>query len=138
MEILNEFRIMITEDYVSFGVAKLLKEKGFDEPCEGFYVNSGVLSHTLSNANNSKWDEEKYTIGYISAPSLGMAMKWLREVHSIDISIDIRFWTDDEGVDVKSWRYTVYRTDEIEDFGQSDTYEEAAEAAIKSALENLI
>lgn len=129
---------MIAEDYVSFGVAKLLKEKGFDEPCEGFYVNSGVLSHTLSNANNSKWDEEKYTIGYISAPSLGMTMKWLREVHGIDISIDIRFWTDDEGVDVKSWRYTVYHTDEIEDFGQSDAYEEAAEAAIKSALENLI
>ena len=28
---------MITEDYVSLEVAKLLKEKGFDEPCDFVY-----------------------------------------------------------------------------------------------------
>jgi hypothetical protein len=28
---------MITEDYVSFEVAKLLKEKGFNEPCIATY-----------------------------------------------------------------------------------------------------
>ena len=28
---------MITEDYISFEVAKILKEKGFDERCSGFY-----------------------------------------------------------------------------------------------------
>ena len=28
---------MITEDYVSFEVAKLLREKGFNEECEYFY-----------------------------------------------------------------------------------------------------
>ena len=28
---------MIIEDYVSFEVAKLLKEKGFDEPVQHFY-----------------------------------------------------------------------------------------------------
>ena len=67
-----------------------------------------------------------------------MAIKWLREVHGIDISINVRFWSEDEDVYVKSWKYTVYCTDEIEDFGQSDTYEEAAEAAIKYCLENLI
>ena len=106
---------MITEDYVSFEVAKLLKEKGFDEECQKYY------------------GDYKYP-----CPTLQMAMKWLREVHGIDIPIDIRFWTDDEGVDVKSWRYTVYHTDEIEDFGQSDTYEEAAEAAVKYCLENLV
>ena len=65
-------------------------------------------------------------------------MKWLREVHNIDISIDIRFQTEDEDVYIKSWRYTVYHIDEIEDFGQLDTYEEACETAIKYCLENLI
>ena len=29
---------MITEDYVDFSTAKLLKEKGFDEPCYMAYV----------------------------------------------------------------------------------------------------
>lgn len=119
---------MITEDYVSFEVAKLLKEKGFDEPCIYVYRHDG---------SEDIWDADKEDIA-CQKPTLQMAMKWLREVHGIDISIAIRFWTDDEGVDVKSWRYTVYRTDEIEDFGQSDTYEEAAEAAIKYCVENLV
>lgn len=33
---------MIKEDYVSFGVAKLLKEKGFDELCIFKYNSEGV------------------------------------------------------------------------------------------------
>ena len=30
---------MITEDYCSFEVAKLLKENGFDVPCNHYYFN---------------------------------------------------------------------------------------------------
>ena len=33
---------MITEDYVSFETAKLLKEKGFDEPTTGTYYKDGT------------------------------------------------------------------------------------------------
>lgn len=32
---------MITEDYVSFETAKLLKEKGFDEKCQKVYMYTG-------------------------------------------------------------------------------------------------
>ena len=39
---------MITEDYVSFETAKLLKEKGFDEPCQYFYDNKKPKSGYLS------------------------------------------------------------------------------------------
>jgi len=129
---------MLTEDYVSFETAKLLKEKGFDEPCEGFYVNSGVLSHTLSNANNSKWDEEKYTIGYISAPTLQMAIKWLRKAHEIFIRPNTSFL------------YPIRYYCEIFCYGDNlktqqdvttenfESPEEACEAAIKYCLENLV
>lgn len=55
---------MITEDYVSFNTAKLLKEKGFDEECQQYY------------------GDYKY-----SCPTLQMAMKWLREVHNLFIFI---------------------------------------------------
>lgn len=140
---------MITEDYISFETAKLLKEKGFDEPIGFVYSENGELMKLsdfgvryLSNSECDDYPHWQFPIegvtSIVSAPTLQMAMKWLREVHSIDISIDIRFWTDDEGVDVKSWRYTVYRADEIEDFGQSDTYEDACEEAIKYCLENLV
>ena len=121
---------MITEDYISFEVAKLLKEEGFEGRMHTFYTEEGTDIESSYVVPSNFFP--------IYRPTLQMAMKWLREVHSIDISIDIRFWTDDEGVDVKSWRYTVYRTDEIEDFGQSDTYEEACEEAIKYCLENLV
>lgn len=140
---------MITEDFVSFKVANLLKEKGFDEKTGFVYSENGELMK-LSDFGvryllNSECDDYPHwqfpfegVSSIVSAPTIQMAMKWLRYVQGIDISIDIRFWTDDEGVDVKSWRYTVYRTDEIEDFGQSDTYEEACEEAIRFSLENLI
>ena len=35
----------ITEDYCDFETAKLLKEKGFNEPClKEYYISSGELS----------------------------------------------------------------------------------------------
>ena len=126
---------MIEEAYVSFETAKLLKEKGFDEPCEGFYVNSGVLSHTLSNANNSKWNEDKSTIGYISAPTQQMALRWLREVHYI--FIEIWFNTEPEHMYCDAGIYGLgnERKKKIKDLS---SYEEAVEAALKYTLKNLI
>lgn len=34
---------MITEDYISFEVAKLLKEKGFDAECDYLYADGELL-----------------------------------------------------------------------------------------------
>ena len=36
---------MITEDYVSFEIAKLLKEKGFSEPCYTCYLNKELYHY---------------------------------------------------------------------------------------------
>lgn len=66
---------MITEDYVSFEVAKLLKEKGFDEPVKHFYFINGTFANDLAITKNS------YTRHY-AAPTIQMALKWLREVHN--------------------------------------------------------
>ena len=77
---------MITEDYVSFETAKLLKEKGFDDVCHAFYDKDGIFINLLQFVGNSNFkgvNEEKITF----APTLQMAIKWLREVHNITISI---------------------------------------------------
>lgn len=74
---------MITEDYVSFKTAKLLKEKGFDELSIIFYSLDGNGEITLFDdepLRNSEID------GYAKV-TLQMAMKWLREKHNIIISI---------------------------------------------------
>lgn len=53
----------IKEDYVSFETAKLLKEKGFDEPC--------VYRH---DGSEDIWDVDKEDIA-CNKPTLQMAMK---------------------------------------------------------------
>lgn len=70
---------MITEDYVSFETAKLLKEKGFNEDSWFHYDNDGDIVTRGYRLNRP--DD-------IPAWTHQMAMKWLREVHNIDIVID--------------------------------------------------
>ena len=105
----------ISEDYVSDEIFKLLKEKGFDDSCCRFVVES----------------DETYHRG---APTLQMAMKWLREIHNFHIWVEPNH--DKEGLynaHVKvgwwsnNWGGVGY-----------NTYEEACEASIKYCLKHLI
>lgn len=139
---------MITEDFVSFETAKLLKEKGFDENCSRSYVKD-KLAYS-QGCNNSyymvMYTDETYRP--ISAPTLQMAMKWLREVHNINISVvphshkegktfgyEFVYWNGEEYHIPYSEKYPTYH----ELFGKTwEKYEQACEAAIKYCLENLI
>ena len=128
---------MITEDYVSFETAKLLKEKGFDEYTFGYYSNDGLIGFMEV--------ETRVSVGY-QRPTLQMAMKWLREVHNIHINLDIHWLYFANAL---GWMYIITRilengVDYVDAKGDEDdktfysTYEEACEAAIKYCLKNLI
>lgn len=126
---------MITEDYVSFETAKLLKEKGFDEATYHDYAPSGArwFEEVLVNHNSQ---------GGVACPTLQMAMKWLREKHNIFIDISSRFSKNaDKDVcfsySCKKLIDTYKSSYEIGD-GEWLNYEEAVEAAIKHCLKNLI
>ena len=138
---------MITEDYVSFETAKLLKEKGFDEYCKSVYHVGSVCSvASLGYHDNEGYGEiivEKQNSDFgkydnaISAPTLQMAMKWLRKKHIL-IVLDVEnFYMDGS---VASWIYHIWCDDNIEENHSASfkTYEEACEAAIKYCLEKLI
>ena len=139
---------MITEDYVSFEVAKLLKDKGFDEHC--FCINyplpeGGHHSIILPNLlNNSmipfidKYNFCRYKEDFITIPTLQMAMKWLREMHNIYIEITPSSKTNEFIVDSYRIDIVTKTFDTIYVSSGYDTYEEAAEAAIKYCFENLI
>lgn len=121
---------MITEDYVSFETAKLLKNKGFNEPCHSSY-KKGVFSLNSYIMSNIEFNNNA-----ISAPTLQMAMKWLREVHNYLILIDV----DDL---LKGYQWAIYYTDSHKitphaEWIDKASYEEACEEAIKYCLENLI
>lgn len=134
---------MITEDYVSFETAKLLKEKGFDVPTTTLYNQNGDFGlcegftngmKTLCNTDLTKY----YRSDFISAPSQAMAMRWLRKAHDIFIRPNISFL------------YPIKYYCEIFCYGDNlktqqdiatenfESPEEACEAAIKYCLENLI
>lgn len=132
---------MITEDYVSFETAKLLKEKGFDcntncyyiEDFKDLYYSPIRQNHNKRIINNEFDIDINIPSGKMSAPTLQMTMKWLREVHKIFISIqqhmDMSYvWYAYEDGAPKGWDRESHNS----------TYEEACKAAIKYCLENLI
>lgn len=121
---------MITEDYVSFEVAKLLKEKGFEQyKCQHSYDSKGVF----------KWSDNLDPYEY-SAPTLQMATKWLRKKYNILLFIlpaqengklvhlvEVWTWNEEEGI-YESTYAPIPRKEP----------EQAVEAALKYSLENLI
>jgi hypothetical protein len=132
--------VTITEDYVSFEVAKLLKDKGFDEKCNSYFISNNEIA-LIAN----KRDFNKHGI-YLSAPTLQRVMKWLRIEHNIHIEPHIVRTKCSYGympsyVDLKELKLH-FPFDEF-DFSNADkyaciTYDKACEATIKYCLENLI
>ena len=121
----------ITEDYVSFETAKLLKEKGFTETCLMRYNKVGDL---VEEAYKFNWNFQ--TIDY-SAPTLQMAMKWLREIHNIVINIGYGEIFEEQ---YQWWCIILNHKDGsiLRESEYYSTYEQACEAAIQYSLKNLI
>ena len=137
---------MIEEAYVSFEVAKLLKEKGFDIPCDSYYdyfssnvtMYQGYVPEFSGNCTNHNGRDNH---DVYSRPTQQLAMRWLREEHNIHISVYLfnreksitkdSSYTCDIATEKMSSQYGHLR-------GVWKTYEEACEAAIKYCLENLI
>lgn len=126
---------MIKEAYVSFEIAKLLKEKGFDWDCNAIYGRRGEFQRNTDRAFNNGG------LHVTSAPTHQMACAWLREVHKVLIVIDAYHTDHWEGyidsfeIRIYSHASTIIVPNEI---AHHTDYTEAVEAAIKYSLENLI
>lgn len=127
---------MIQEDYVSFEVAKLLKERGFDELClfkylEGTRVKAGQAI--------DEWQNSELNYDEFSAPTHQMAMKWLREVYSLCVVID-PVVKDGDGSAGCLWAYDISKYTEPIHISDCifELYTQAVEAALKYCLKNLI
>ena len=128
---------MVTEDYVSFEIAKLLKENGFDEPCYAYWhedENRLIFSysmHAIRNITNPCFFGP-------AVPTLQMAMKWLRKIHKLEI------YPFHDMLQGNAWWYRIERNTGLSSVVEKEeddiyrTYEQACEAAIKYCLENLI
>ena len=126
---------MITENYISFETAKLLKEKGFDEATLCDYSNKGTrwFNDVLVQHNSQ---------GGIACPTLQMVMKWLREVHDIFIELTVgetngKTWYDFDIIPINKREIAWNHYDNLP-FVECNSYEQACEAAIQYCLKNLI
>lgn len=130
---------MITEDYVSFETAKLLKEKGFDEPCALTEFDCDAYKKWVETAPRPiTLDAESEKPFRYSVPSIYVAMKWIRKKHNLYI--------DPYPEDNNTWCliiWELYPKCVKQCKGKYDdlsylTPEEACEAAIRYCLEKLI
>ena len=128
---------------VSFEIAKLLKEKGFDIPCWSYYSSLNLYTFELGDWNNHTIGDtsmHKRNAGYYSAPTIVEVVMWLYEKHGIWISVD----TDITGKFRQILRkhnsndrvWEVKNTFSISEYYNSPT--EAYEAAIEYTLKNLL
>lgn len=132
----------ITEDYCSFEIAQLLKEKGFNIKCFDFYEQEvcGVYDCDATSPqpkhsqryDPTNWNDEDDDRSIVySRPTHQMALKWMREVHKYVIIIDYKPNTKKYFSCIKNRIGTWV----IE---YCDSYEQAAEVAILYVLKKLI
>lgn len=130
------------EYYVSHEVAKLLKEAGFDWKCNGVFISEDGTQYTFTKMD-AAWDSNnsKYNQYNISAPTLEVAQKWLREVKGIHICVK----ADAASINCKYFVTVIINDTEWGNVqGENkktilfNTYEEAQEAGIKKVLEIIL
>ena len=121
----------INEYYVSLEVAKLLKEAGFDWKCRGIYVldSENDPEYVFSTANFTNTSKEIEGYIRLSAPTLEVAQRWLRETQKYQVAIL------PNGLKGYAPLYFLYKEPITQPFEHYSTYEEALEVGIKKVLE---
>ena len=131
---------MITEDYVSSEIAKLLKEKGFeghsiltiyDEDAAKAYIKELQEKHLPYSSDDPKLKEFYYT-----QPTIQMATKWLLKKYNIFICVLFIEVSGGYGYTIEDIIKKKYIAT-----SKNSSYKEpekAYEAAIKYSLEHLI
>lgn len=123
---------MITKDYCGFEIAKLLKEKGFNELCFRLIREDGEIVEAPSQTWNGMTKEEKAQ--FYLCPTHQMAMAWILEKYNVSIEVS--------ALKRNYWVYTIYKilynkVKELYNDGEFKSHEKAVEAALKYSLEKL-
>lgn len=136
---------------VTHETASKLFALNFQWDCRYFYnSNKQLLStptHRLSNWTGNSLvaalqDKTDHSTIDISAPERALALKWLRNVLGMDISINVVYFKNAGEDETKKYSfYTQYKRKEITDWIMNpafDTYDEAENYALNLALDFLI
>jgi hypothetical protein len=130
---------MSKEQYVTFEVAKLLKNKGFDWETYHYYDEVGRtwFENVLCDWNHRRTPE-------VSCPTQQMACSWFRKEHKIHITTEPLEMFKQERI---VYEPIIYLLNDFDDFAleyktvhlkECDTNEDAVNAALEYCLTNLI
>ena len=116
---------MIQEQYVSLKVAKLAKEKGFNEPCKEYYEWGNDYPSILPWGTNQ---EDLRDERGILAPTQAMLARWFREIHHINVEVICL---------ADGYRWRIYQ-DGIATYSNAfNNYEGAKESGLQEALKRI-
>lgn len=127
---------------INYPLAKLLNEKGFDEPCLGFWFTNPAHKFTPEiwegSWNNMKSQKDIHSLYYgISAPLYQQAFRWFREKHNLPS--EVRFVANLEVYDYRitkiDIKYDNSFYDGVRPTSAFTTYEEAELACLKKLIE---
>ena len=123
---------MITEQYVTYETAKMLKEAGFDVPVYDFwnYIGEHVEGRSDRAADYNRENHQT------SRPTQSLAARWLREYCGIHVSIEPY---------ANMWHWILWKINGTFISNSSkvvkkefESYEEAMEAGLQEALKLII
>lgn len=130
---------MIEESYVSFDTSKLLKEAGFDVPCNSYYELDGGEVVRKDGIGSSDYNAYEDTV--CSRPTQALAARWLREVHDTFVKME-RVGSFDGKEFRFYWSFSIISVStaclKSISGGRYDGYEEALEVGIVQVLERII
>lgn len=138
---------MVKEQYVNYDTAIMLKNRGFNAPCGAYYSEFVDDWKTLKfwKCGKPKTYDEVRNSGYLLVPSQSIAMRWLREVHNIFITVSNGNHKNHRDINAPDNVYYFFAITDNKAFYDEDkqcteeysTYEEACEKAIQYAARNI-
>lgn len=131
----------LQEEIVTYEVAKLAKEKGFDVPTDRYYhIYDDVIEaqNSLEMTGNGCADfYNSLNRSRCAAPTQSLLQRWLREEKGVIIELKYSDITEDWR---PFWSWCIYNNlgFALEIGDNSSTYELTLEDALKYALEHLV
>lgn len=124
---------MITEQYVTFETAKMLKDAGFKAKLTTRFCYEGSGDWCFYDSGLGRDDYNDFN-DTIACPTQALAARWLRETHHIFIMLTpvIKGWLYDL-FDLKKHQYILCNEESF-----SEQYEEAFETALQETLRLII
>lgn len=128
---------MITEQYVSFDTAKMLKKAGFDYKVHKYFYRPRLSSKTMERFAMSPRNANEEARS-ISCPTQALAARWIRETHGFHVFAKRAY---DYILSRHTWGFCIQRAKYDTVFSLEigfDSYESALEAGLQEILQKII